>query len=121
MTAHFFIFLTLCATVYGQLIIKARATAIVSATSQPPEGVGYLVAMLMDVLVLSGLFAGLLSSCLWFFVVKKLPLGYAYPFLSLAFTLVPIGSALLLGEPLRTAQLIGGAVIVLGVALTTLA
>jgi multidrug transporter EmrE-like cation transporter len=48
-----------------------------------------------------------LASLSWFFVVGRMPLSVAYPFIALTFPLVCIGSAVLFGDPLNLPMLIG--------------
>jgi multidrug transporter EmrE-like cation transporter len=106
-------------TVYGQLMIKARALAHSSNA-----GVGkahYIFLMLTDVGVLSGLGAAVLAGVCWMLAIERLELGYAYPFMALSFVLVPLGSTMLFGEPLPTSQLLGLALIIAGVTVSALA
>jgi drug/metabolite transporter (DMT)-like permease len=56
-----------------------------------------------------------LATLLWVHVLRTAPLSRVYPLFALAFVVVPLLDALLLGEPLRHQALVGGAVIVAGV------
>lgn len=57
------------------------------------------------------------ATVLWVHVLRTAPLARVYPLFALAFVVVPLLEALLLGEPLRAQVLVGGAVIVVGVAI----
>lgn len=57
------------------------------------------------------------ATLLWVHVLRTAPLARVYPLIALAFVVVPLLESLLLGEPLRAQVLIGGAVIVVGVAI----
>ena len=57
------------------------------------------------------------ATLLWVQVLRTAPLSRVYPFIALAFVVVPLLDALLLGEPLRPQALIGGVVIVIGIAI----
>ena len=77
--------------------------------------------MFTDIWVLSGLAAAVFAGACWMLVVSRLEVGYAYPFIALSFVFVPIGSAVLFGEPLPGMRLIGIALIIAGVTVSALA
>ncbi|CAM5794898.1 MAG: hypothetical protein J0I00_13625 [Burkholderiales bacterium] len=56
----------------------------------------------------------------WVWVLKHVPLHLAYPFMGLAFLIVPTLAWLLLGEPLHWRTFAGGLLILLGVSLASL-
>lgn len=55
------------------------------------------------------------STLLWTWVLRGIPLSMAYPFMALAFIIVPLLSFLILGEPLGWKHVVGGLLIVFGV------
>ena len=55
------------------------------------------------------------ATALWVALLRQIPLHVAYPFVALAFVLVPVLGYWFLGEPLRWQSLLGALVIVLGV------
>lgn len=55
------------------------------------------------------------ATVFWVLLLRHLPLTIAYPFVALAFLVVPLLSHWLLGEPLRWQNLVGALVIVAGV------
>src|SRR5690242_5377999 len=57
------------------------------------------------------------STLLWVLALRIVPLSAAFPLYALAFLLVPVLSHLFVGEPLSVNTLIGGAVIIAGVAI----
>ncbi|WP_454021087.1 EamA family transporter [Azospirillum sp. Marseille-Q6669] len=116
MLKYLFLAGTLLFTVYGQLIIKARAGVLASDVS---EGAGsYLLRMFLDPLVITGFAGAGMAALCWLLAVRSLPIVYAYPFMALSFVLVPCGAALFLGEVINWPQMVGLALIVAGVALT---
>lgn len=119
MTTFLLLLAVLLLTSYGQLIIKARA--IVHAAEVGGGKLHYLFAMFTDVGVLSGLTAALIAGGCWMMAIERLDIGYAYPFMALSFVLVPVGSALLFGEPLPPVQLVGIGLIVAGVVVSAMA
>lgn len=55
----------------------------------------------------------------WVWILRHAPLHLAYPFMGLAFLIVPTLSWLLLGEPLSWRTFAGGALILIGVAIAS--
>ncbi len=64
----------------------------------------------------AGLVVYAVATLLWLQVLRTAPLSRVYPLIALAFVVVPLLDTLLLGETLRPQSLIGGAIIVVGVA-----
>jgi drug/metabolite transporter (DMT)-like permease len=58
-----------------------------------------------------------ISTLLWVWVLRSVPLGIAYPFMALAFIIVPALSYFVLGEPFGWKTAGGALLIVAGVAL----
>ena len=111
----------LALTVYGQLIIKARSLAHSASGTAAAAKFGYLTAMFSDPAVLSGLAAAALAAVAWVLLLERLEIGFAYPFMALSFVFVPLGAKLFLAESLPPIQILGMALIVLGVTVSALA
>jgi multidrug transporter EmrE-like cation transporter len=97
-----------------QLLLKWQATTHGSARSSLWAyfiGLGTSVWMWCAI-VLAGL-----SFMAWMLVLKRVPLSFAYPFVSLTFPLVVIGSVAIFGEKVNTPQLIGLGLIIVGISL----
>jgi drug/metabolite transporter (DMT)-like permease len=120
MRSFVLLFAVLSLTVYGQLIIKARTLVHNASAAAHAKGFGYLTAMLSDVGVLSGLAAAALAALLWVLAIQRLDVGFAYPFMALSFVFVPLGAKLLLAEPLPPIQILGMALIGVGVTVSAL-
>lgn len=92
----------------GQMLFKQAALSISNAMHWR-EWVfnGWLFAAL----ILYGL-----TTLAWVWVLRHAPLHLAYPFMGLAFVIMPCLAWLFLGEPLRVHTLAGGALILLGIA-----
>ena len=114
MTGYVYVLLTIALTVYGQLVLKWRITAYGELPGGASERAGFLLRLLLDPFILSGLFAAFLAALAWMAALAELELGRAYPMMSLSFVLVLLLSGWLLGEPLSPAKLGGVALIVLG-------
>lgn len=112
----FYIGCTLALTVYGQLILKARALTYAS-NGNGGSKLDYLFAMYTDIGVLSALGAAVLASICWALALQKAGLGFAYPFMALSFVIVPLATRALFNETITYTQLFGLLLIVLGVAI----
>ncbi len=94
----------------GQLLFKQAALSIHDATAWRDWVFnGWLIAAL----ALYGV-----TTLVWIWVLRHAPLHLAYPFMGLAFLIVPCLGWLFLGEPIRIPTLIGGALILLGITVT---
>ena len=95
----------------GQILFKKAAAALTEPmTLQAVVFNGWLIASL----ALYGL-----TTLGWVWILRHAPLHLAYPFMGLAFLIVPTLAWLFLGEPLRWRTLAGGGLIMAGVALAS--
>lgn len=113
MSAVLILLTILCVTgiAIGQLLFKRAATAL-----SPQDGWWALATngWLWAALVLYGL-----TTLLWVWILRHAPLNIAYPFMGLAFLIVPLLAWWLLGEPLTWQTIAGGALILAGVSLAS--
>ena len=95
----------------GQILFKKAAASIVDA-NQWQQWVfnGWLITAL----ALYGI-----TTLVWIWVLRHAPLHIAYPFMALAFLIVPCLGWLFLGEPIHVQTLVGGALILAGITLAT--
>ncbi len=91
----------------GQILFKRAALSLSNVTRwQDWIFNGWLLAAL----VLYGI-----TTLAWVWVLRQAPLHLAYPFMGLAFFIVPCLAWLFFGEPLHVATLVGGALILAGI------
>lgn len=113
--SYVYIALTILFTVYGQIVIKWQA----GQAGQLPAGGGdkliFLLRLVLNPWVFSGLFAAFLASLTWMAAMTKLPLSHAYPFVSFSFVLVVLSGAIFFHEPLTWPKLVGMVCIVAGI------
>ncbi len=114
--AYFYIFLTVCFTVFGQVIIKFR---VVKYSPLPESFIGkmkFLSAVLTDPLIIIGFASAFLASIAWIAVMTKLDLSYAYPIVVGGLALLTsIISVAVLNEPIDAYKLVGLILIVSGI------
>lgn len=65
--------------------------------------------------VIGGLFVFAISVCAWLYVLSRVDVSYAYPFVSLGMVLTVASGWLLLGESVPLARILGLVLIVAGV------
>ena len=93
----------------GQLLFKKASAALPATLSL----IGLLQnGWLMAALVLYGI-----TTLVWIWVLRHAPLHLAYPFMGLAFLIVPCLGWLFLGEPIHIQTIVGGALILIGIAI----
>lgn len=110
---HVYILLTLAFTVYGQLVLKWQ----MRGAGTLPEGllpkVLFLLQQFANPWIFSGFVSAFVASLAWMAAMTRFELGYAYPFMSLAFVIVMVFGILFLGEGLNLAK-VAGTLMVMG-------
>lgn len=113
--ALFAVFMTVFLTVYGQIVIKWQVATFGKLPAQLNEKFSFMLQLLLNPWVLSGLIAAFGASISWMLAMTKLDLNYAYPFVSLSFVLIVISGAVFFNESLNTWKILGAMLIVAGV------
>ena len=107
----FGVFLNACA----QLFLKLGMTRIgeFTFTLNNLWPIGWKVAT--NYFVILGLFCYVISVIVWLMVLSRVPVGIAYPMVSIGYIITAIAGYFLLGEMLTTSRIIGVFVSILGV------
>lgn len=95
----------------GQLWFKKAAAALPATFS--------LVGLLQNWWLVAALALYGVTTLGWVWVLRQAPLHLAYPFMGLAFLIVPTLAWLFLGEPMHWRTVAGGVLIMAGVALAS--
>ncbi len=111
---YVYIAATIVFTVYGQLILKWRVGFYGEMPVYLIEKLKFVLVILLDPWVISGLAAAFLASFAWIAAMSKFELSHAYPFMSLNFVFVFLLSGLLLNEPISLQRALGLALILIG-------
>ena len=111
---HFYIVMTLFFTVYGQLVLKWQIGGGGPLPETGPEKVMFLLRQLLNPWILSGFLSAFLASLAWMAAMTRFDLSYAYPFMSLAFVIVMIFGALVLGEVVNLPKMLGTLMVIAG-------
>lgn len=112
--SYVYVFFTVVLTVYGQIAIKWQVLEAGAFPVDPADKLRFLARLLANPWVLSAFAAALLASVSWMAAMTRLELSHAYPFMSLAFVLVMLASAIFFSEPITTLKVTGIALVVLG-------
>jgi multidrug transporter EmrE-like cation transporter len=102
-------------TVYGQIVVKwqvAKAGALPATLS---EKISFLVHLVLNPWIMSGVLAGFFALICWLAAMTKFELSYAYPFMSLAFVIVLILSAVLFHEAVTVPKVLGVVLVMAGI------
>jgi multidrug transporter EmrE-like cation transporter len=112
------ILLSVTITACAQLMLKAGmgGAAVQRAIAGGP-GLRMIAAIVLDPLVIGGLVLYFLAAAVWLFVLSKVEVSLAYPFVALGFVLTAIFGRLLFHEALSPARIAGTLLICGGVAL----
>lgn len=113
---HLFILLTLAFTVYGQLVLKWQI-GLAGPAPDGSEKLGFLLRQLLNPWIISGFASAFVASMAWMAAMTRFPLSYAYPFMSLAFVIVMIFSAVAFREALPFTRIAGTALVMAGLVL----
>ena len=106
----FYIFATLlCVSgiAAGQILFKQAALNIQDATAWQSW---VFNGSLISALALYGF-----TTLFWIWILRHVPLHLAYPFMGLAFIIVPLLEHLVFGSPLQLRTFLGGGLILIGV------
>lgn len=112
-----FVFVGLSAIfgVCGQLLLKHGMSLI----AQTPGG-SMVVRMLTSSWVIGGLLVYGTGVIFWLLALSSFPISYVYPFASLSYIGIIVGSYFIFKEPMNRIRLMGIAMIIIGVVIAGL-
>jgi len=113
---YFYIFGTVCFTVYGQLIVKWRIVEYGDLPGTFSEKMVFFSKILFDPFIMSGFFSAFIASLFWMAAMTKFEVSYAYPIIvSGLLLLTSLLGIYLLGESIHFGKIAGIFLILLGV------
>ena len=95
----------------GQLLFKEVGNRLAAGMSPTQLQVAWVASLAIAIYGVATL--------LWIHILRSVPLTKAYPFMALSFVIVPLGSVLFFSEQVRLQYVVGTALIVAGVVVTT--
>lgn len=111
MSAIAAVFATVTVLLNGSAQLLLRKAALSGAVPTNPA------SLVTNVWFLAGIFAYAFSVLTWLFVLKRVPLSVAAPFVALVYVLVPIVSRVLFRDTILPRMWIGMTLVVIGVTL----
>lgn len=92
----------------GQVMFKMTSQKLIAYPSAPVQ-TAILSPVFLGALTLYGA-----ATLLWVYVLKTVPLSYAYSFMALTFVIVPVLAHFWFGEPLNAKYFIGMGLVIAG-------
>lgn len=112
------ILLSVTITACAQLVLKAgMAGAAVQRAIAAGPGMRMAFAIALDPLVIGGLTLYFLAAAVWLFVLSRVDVSLAYPFVALGFVITAVFGRLLFHEALSPTRIAGTLLVCAGVAL----
>lgn len=99
----------------AQLLLKAGMTQIGHFEFSVANVVPIALKVMVNVPVIAGLCAYVVSVIVWLLVLSRVPVSYAYPMLSIGYIVNAIAAYYLFGESLSVIRVTGIFVIIAGV------
>ena len=109
------IFISILFAVIGQLLLKMGMLRIGKFSFDISTLVHQYIRILLNPFVIAGLVGFFVSMLVWLYVLSRMELSFAYPFVALNYVLILFGSHFLLKEAITPMKVIGVVVIVIGV------
>ncbi len=78
------------------------------------KAVFLIMLILKDPFVLRGFLSAFIASIFWMAAMTRFAISFAYPFMSLAFVLVMVGSSVFFNEAINAYKIAGTIVVILG-------
>ncbi len=107
-------------SIVGQLILKRGMSDLGPVSLTGRNILDTVWAIALNPYVIVGMIIFVTSFLLWLVGLSRVPLSYAYPFISLSYVVILAASYFLLGEPISLLRLLGVVVICAGVIVVAL-
>lgn len=117
MLVWFLLGMTVVLTGCAQVCLKLGMQSLVLHADPSRGSVGLLLSAATEWRLLGGLALYGVATISWLYVLSRLPLSLAYPFVGLSFVTVAVLSVVILGERIVPLQMAGTALIAVGVVL----
>ncbi|MGF0536592.1 hypothetical protein ACQQ2Q_01265 [Agrobacterium sp. ES01] len=114
---YLLILISVCLSAFSQVILRYGMTRplIVEAMSGNASLAAILMAVAKSPYVIAGLACYGFGAVLWLFVLSKIPVSFAYPFVSLGIVLTTITAIVVLRESISISSAFGVMLIVAGI------
>lgn len=117
LTIFFFIFISVSLSVAAQIFLKHGMSSHSVQAAISSDFTGAVLSVLTNFSVLGGLAAYVSSAGIWMYVLAKIDVSKAYPFVGLGFIGTMLFAHWFLNEPMTVAKVAGTVMVVMGVLL----
>ncbi len=111
----FLILISVSLSALAQITLKAGMSGERVQTALSRGGFEMALAIATNAYVIGGLLLYALGAVLWLFVLARLDVSFAYPFVGIGFLLTMLFGVLLLGEPLNLNRILGTILVAVGI------
>ena len=101
--------------VVGQLLLKMGMVRVGKFSFNISTLVHQYIKILLNPFVIAGLVGFFISMLIWLYVLSRMELSFAYPFVALNYVLILFASYFLFKETITLHKIIGVVVIIIGV------
>jgi multidrug transporter EmrE-like cation transporter len=102
---------------FAQIVLKmGMSNPMVLSAIQSQSQLRIFQSIVTNIYVIGGLTLYFASAAVWLFVLAKVDVSYAYPFVGLGFVVTMLLAFFISGEPLTATKIAGTLLIALGVA-----
>jgi drug/metabolite transporter (DMT)-like permease len=111
---YLYVATTIALTTYGQLIVKWQVDKAGDFPESTSGKIEFLLKLLINPWVISVFAGAVIAALAWMAALTHFELSRIYPYVSLSFVAVLIGSAVIFDEPLTVLKVAGILLIVAG-------
>ena len=112
----FIIILSVFFSSSSQLLLKKGAESLIIPSDITIKDVFQLtIEMASNFYLVLGVIFQVIALLVWIYVLRKVDVSYAYPFISIGFVFVVVMGNVIYNEPVNTTKLLGCLIICLGV------
>ncbi len=104
-----FVFTPILLTIVGEFILKDTVNQL-----PPLNGVGSILMILQSPGILMGVSLIVIGGLLWLVALSKFEMSFIYPFLSINYVAILVGSQLFLGEEVNLNRYVAMGLIIIG-------
>ena len=101
--------------VVGQLLLKMGMLRVGKFSLNISTLVHQYIRILLNPFIIAGIAGFFISMLIWLYVLSRMELSFAYPFVALNYVLILFGSYFLFRETITLHKIIGVVVIIIGV------
>lgn len=111
---HIYILSTIFFTTYSQLIMRWQVGNTGGLDPGLEGKIFFIVKMLTNIWVLSGIAATFLAGISWMMAMTKFEISYAFPFVSLNYILILVAGFIVFGESFSAVKAVGTLLVIAG-------